>query len=236
VVAEARVVETNNASSPHHSSSHHRQRAISYGNYEEHNNHQTDNNNNHNSNDDSSKSTDGGGFWHVAPNDDGSTDDSSSSWSPSLNLSPKLSPSNNNILNSRSSVTFDVPTILLPPIASMLPPIEVPGISISNSYTGLGKKKGLMQRSLSYSAFTSFRSEEEKKTSSICSSNDDVMDDDQYVLYLLKYVDLLIKSETMSHMTRCRQDSVTSEISISDDIFFSQEPPVTTTSIRQQHE
>jgi hypothetical protein len=207
VVAEARVVETNNASSPYHSSSHQRQRAISYGNYDEHND-------NHN-NDDSSKSTDGGGFWHVAPNDDDKSDDSSS-WAPSLGVSPKLSPTQ----NIRASVTFDVPTILLPPIASMLPPIEVP--AISSTTFGLGKKKGGLQRSLSYSAFSTFRSEEEKKSSSIC-SNDDVIDDDQYRLYLIKYVDLLIKSETMSHMTRCRQDSVTSEISVSDDIFFSQE-------------
>eukprot|EP00560_Eucampia_antarctica_P004962 CAMPEP_0197833890 /NCGR_PEP_ID=MMETSP1437-20131217/20464_1 /TAXON_ID=49252 ORGANISM="Eucampia antarctica, Strain CCMP1452" /NCGR_SAMPLE_ID=MMETSP1437 /ASSEMBLY_ACC=CAM_ASM_001096 /LENGTH=715 /DNA_ID=CAMNT_0043438199 /DNA_START=462 /DNA_END=2609 /DNA_ORIENTATION=+ len=178
IIAEARV----EAKSPLDLS--HRQRAVSFGNE-------------FSEQDDSSKSTDGGGFWHIAPNEDVADD---SSWSPSY-VSPKLSPKD----NSRPSVSFDVPTILLPPLSLALSPIQISAPA-----------KGI-QRSLSYSAF-SFPSKpisnDLNRRGSTSSSV--AIDDDQYRLYLLKYLDLLIKSETISH-SRSRQDSVTSELSTPED-------------------
>lgn len=178
VIAEARVAE---GLSPLDTS--YRQRAISFGNE-------------NSEMDDSSKSTDGGGFWHVAPCDDVDEDDQS--WANSY-TSPRLSPKN----DSRPSVTFDVPTILLPP-----PSLDLPPLHIGGPPKGLG-----LQRSQSYSAF-SFPSKEVSppptsvRQLSLYSSAP--VDDDQYRAYLLKYVDLLIKSETISK-SRSRQGSVTSD-------------------------
>lgn len=144
--------------------------------------------NEHSELDDTSKSTDEGGFWHVAPNDDVEDDES---WALSY-ASPRMSPE-----NQRPVVKFDVPTVLLPP-----PSLDLPPLQISIPPKGLG-----MQRSQSFSAY-SFPS---KAVSPRLTGNSYScilpVDDDQYRVYLLKYVDLLIKSETLSQC-RSRQNSL----------------------------
>lgn len=144
--------------------------------------------NEHSELDDSSKSTDEGGFWHVAPNDDVEDDES---WAPSY-ASPRMSPE-----NQRPFVKFDVPTVLLPPPSLDLPPLQ---ISIPPKGSG-------MQRSLSYSAFSFPSKAVSPRGTGVSYSCTTPVDDDQYRVYLLKYVDLLIKSETLSQC-RSRQNSL----------------------------